>query len=144
MTQILQQAKTLNFAVLHSWNVFLFLSALPSLVSGVVYIFMPETPKFLMTRGENEKAMEVLSMVYSINTGRPRKCYPVRLRTHKVSRKNKPRFQVKSLLQERIQSNEAGTSKLHQAFKQALHIFSEKYRWQMVLICSIQFGLVIG
>lgn len=64
-------------SVLHSWNIFLFLCALPSLVSGFAYIFMPETPKFLMAKGETERALRVFSWVYSINTGRSADTYPV-------------------------------------------------------------------
>lgn len=63
--------------VFHSWNIFLFLCALPSLLCGFAYIFMPETPKFLMAKGETEKAMQVFSWVYSLNTGKPQDSYPV-------------------------------------------------------------------
>lgn len=65
------------FLVLHSWNIFLFLCSLPSLFSGFAYIFMPETPKFLMAKGQTQKAMEVFAWVYSLNTGKSPDSYPV-------------------------------------------------------------------
>lgn len=38
---------------------------------------LPESPKFLMSVGENEKALQVLQKVYSVNTNNPKAMYPV-------------------------------------------------------------------
>lgn len=65
------------FADFYSWNVFLLISAVPSLLAALVMKFMPESPKFLMTVGKNEKALKVLRKVYSINTGKPPNTFPV-------------------------------------------------------------------
>ena len=36
---------------IHSWRVFLFLCALPSFISGIFFIFMPEGPRYLLEVG---------------------------------------------------------------------------------------------
>ena len=33
---------------IHSWRVFLFMCGLPSFVSGILCIFMPESPRYLI------------------------------------------------------------------------------------------------
>lgn len=63
--------------VIHSWKVFLAICALPSITAGLTYIFLPETPKFLMSQGRNEEALEVLRMIYSINYKKQKSTYPV-------------------------------------------------------------------
>lgn len=63
--------------VLHSWNVYIFITTLPSLISGIAHMFLPESPKFLMTTGRNEEALEVFKYVYSCNTGKPSETFPV-------------------------------------------------------------------
>ncbi|CAH1169081.1 unnamed protein product [Phyllotreta striolata] len=66
-----------NFT-LNSWNIFLMLTGLAPFISGIIFFFLPESPKYLMTSGENEKAMEVLQTVYSWNTGKPPETYPIK------------------------------------------------------------------
>jgi len=55
---------------LHTWQTFLLICALPSFISCIsVASFLPESPKFLMSRGHNEAAMKVFRTVYKINNG---------------------------------------------------------------------------
>lgn len=67
----------LIFTVLHSWNIFLLIVAMPSLISSLNFTFLPESPKFLMSCGENDKALAVFKQVYSMNTGKEMDTYPV-------------------------------------------------------------------
>lgn len=67
------------FTVIHSWNVYLFVCAFPSLIGGIAFIFMPESPKFLMSVGRNEEALRVFQLVYSLNTGKMKETYPVNI-----------------------------------------------------------------
>lgn len=61
----------------HSWNLFLLIIAMPALAGSIAFMFMPESPKFLMTTGRNKKALEVFQTVYSFNTGKPPETFPV-------------------------------------------------------------------
>lgn len=67
---------TENF-VLHSWNLYLIVSALPALFSGIFLIFFPESPKFLLSKGKHDKALGVFQKIYSFNTGKSKKTYPI-------------------------------------------------------------------
>ncbi|CAH2004656.1 unnamed protein product [Acanthoscelides obtectus] len=60
----------------HTWNIFLLICAMFPLAGGICYMFMPESPKYLMNSGNNQKAMKVFQKVYTINTGRPKSTYP--------------------------------------------------------------------
>ncbi|ALC46518.1 CG31272, partial [Drosophila busckii] len=62
----------------HSWQFFLLVCAVPSLITGLLLAVMPESPRFLMGQGRNEEALEVLKRIYHVNTGKPKESYPVR------------------------------------------------------------------
>lgn len=67
--------ETLN---MHSWQFFLLVCALPSLISGLLVYVLPESPKFLMTQGRNMEALMVLQSIYHINTGKSKDSYPIK------------------------------------------------------------------
>lgn len=57
----------LSLAVLHSWNLFLLIMAIPSLLGGLLSMYLPESPKFLMSRGLNMEALNVFQEIYRRN-----------------------------------------------------------------------------
>ncbi|XP_063726610.1 synaptic vesicle glycoprotein 2C-like isoform X3 [Symsagittifera roscoffensis] len=61
-----------------SWRIFIVVCTLPSLTSAVFFALLPESPKFLIHKGEETKALQVLAMVYQINKRRARQFYPVK------------------------------------------------------------------
>uniref|UniRef100_A0A1B0G4S8 Major facilitator superfamily (MFS) profile domain-containing protein n=1 Tax=Glossina morsitans morsitans TaxID=37546 RepID=A0A1B0G4S8_GLOMM len=61
----------------HSWQIFLFICGLPSLLSGVIFIVLPESPKFLMSQGRNTEALFVFQQIYAVNRRQSRDSYPV-------------------------------------------------------------------
>lgn len=68
-----------NFiSVIRSWNLFLMTTGVVPLLTGVAFAFMPESPKFLMSRGRNEEAMKIFRWIYYMNTGNSGDDYPVR------------------------------------------------------------------
>ncbi|KAH8420479.1 hypothetical protein KR009_010804, partial [Drosophila setifemur] len=62
---------------LTSWQVFVAISALPSLLSFVLFFFFPESPKFLMSKGRNQEAMDAFKFMYHLNTRKPKDSFPV-------------------------------------------------------------------
>ncbi|KAI0209926.1 Synaptic vesicle glycoprotein 2C [Lamellibrachia satsuma] len=58
-----------NF-VYNSWRIYLALCTLPSLTSALMFVLMPESPKFLMQKGEEQRAMEVFQRMYRGNKPR--------------------------------------------------------------------------
>lgn len=47
----------------------MFVCGLPSLISALVLLKMPESPKFVFERKSSEETIEILKEVYSLNTG---------------------------------------------------------------------------
>ncbi|XP_022908737.2 synaptic vesicle glycoprotein 2B-like [Onthophagus taurus] len=64
---------------LHSWNFFILICTLPSLISTIGHSFLPESPKFLMTSGKNEVALKVFQQIYSMNTGKSTEKFPIKI-----------------------------------------------------------------
>ncbi|CAK1545465.1 unnamed protein product [Leptosia nina] len=74
----------LNFVVwkgyfeLHSWNIYLYVCSIWSLLAFLQFYFLPESPKFLLSEGYNEKALEVLRFIYTENTGKDEDSFPIK------------------------------------------------------------------
>lgn len=64
--------------VIYSWQFFLAVASVPSLISGVAVLFLPESPKFLMSKGRNEEALQVFRKIYAINHGNSTEGYPIK------------------------------------------------------------------
>ncbi|XP_037919646.1 uncharacterized protein LOC119656983 [Hermetia illucens] len=60
-----------------SWRLVEMTCALPGICVLVVLPYMPESPKFLLSKGDNEGSLKVLRYIYFINTGKSREEYPV-------------------------------------------------------------------
>jgi hypothetical protein len=80
---IIPQAWTLDLPWLHlifrPWRIFVILNAVPSIIAASTLFLLPESPKFLFTNAKKEEAVEVLRRMFTLNTGRNAKEYPVRL-----------------------------------------------------------------
>ncbi|KAF7276270.1 hypothetical protein GWI33_010718, partial [Rhynchophorus ferrugineus] len=59
------------------WRIFVLICSLPSACSVVLLCFLPETPKFLITKRRFDNAMMVFQKIYACNTGNNMKRYPV-------------------------------------------------------------------
>ena len=64
--------------VYNSWRIFLVMCSLPSFIVACLLFYLPESPKFLLTRGRPEKAIEIFKNIYHINTGNDKELYPVK------------------------------------------------------------------
>lgn len=69
---------TTPYFVYNSWRIFLIVMALPSLVVAILLCFLPESPKFLLTRGKSEEAIAIFKHIYHVNTGNDAEDYPVK------------------------------------------------------------------
>lgn len=63
--------------IFHSWNLFVAVASIPSLLIGWMLYYFPESPKFLIEAGEPDEALEVLRKIYCKNTGKNSIEYPV-------------------------------------------------------------------
>ncbi|CAB3251084.1 unnamed protein product [Arctia plantaginis] len=63
--------------VLNTWNFYLYATSLWPLAACVMYgVFVPESPKYLVTHGKYDEARNILIDVYVKNTGKPADTYP--------------------------------------------------------------------
>nr|CAD7205055.1 unnamed protein product [Timema douglasi] len=61
-----------------TWRVFVVLTAIPGLLTSMLYCFFPESPKFLLSRGKEQECIAILQRIYSVNTGKSPETYPVK------------------------------------------------------------------
>jgi len=61
----------------NSWRIYLLICAVPSFVVTGLLFFLPESPKFLISRGEHDKALAVFKHIYVMNTGKDASTYQV-------------------------------------------------------------------
>ncbi|XP_055551438.1 synaptic vesicle glycoprotein 2B-like [Wyeomyia smithii] len=129
-----------SFAI-HSWQIFLAVCCIPSLLSGTSVIFLPESPKFLMSKGRNQQALAVFRTLYRHNTGREPQHYP-----------------IKELVDETLvgsertdgketQENGAASEKrsgLQNGVQQIMVMFRKPHLRNSLLAYSIQFGILFG
>lgn len=66
-----------DFVVFSPWRIFLLSLILPELIAGVWLLHLPESPKFL-AMNEPKKALRVLRKMYSVNTGKSKREFPLR------------------------------------------------------------------
>lgn len=64
--------------IYNSWRIFLLVMSLPSFVVAALLFLLPESPKFLISTGRHEDALEVFRGIYMMNTGRSKEEYPVK------------------------------------------------------------------
>ncbi|XP_074041069.1 synaptic vesicle glycoprotein 2B isoform X2 [Leptinotarsa decemlineata] len=59
------------------WRIFVLICGIPSLLSAAMLWFLPETPKYLMSKEKFEEARQVFQKMYVWNTRNPSCIYPV-------------------------------------------------------------------
>eukprot|EP00099_Drosophila_melanogaster_P010456 NP_001284764.1 uncharacterized protein Dmel_CG3690, isoform B [Drosophila melanogaster] len=69
---------------LTSWQFFVAVTALPSLLSFVLFFFFPESPKFLMSKGRNREALDAFKFMYHLNSRKPKDSFPIKLLANEV------------------------------------------------------------
>lgn len=62
----------------NSWRIFLLICAAPSFIVAGLLLLLPESPKYLLSCGKYEEALEIFRGIYAINTGKPRESYTVK------------------------------------------------------------------
>lgn len=127
---------------IHSWQIFLAVCCLPSLLSGACCMFFPESPKFLMSQGRNEQAMAVFRTLYALNTGRSREDYPVKELVDETAVKGDasgPKDCKEEVLQK-----PAKISGLRSFQNQMKAMFGKTHLKNSLMAYSIQFGILFG
>ncbi|XP_054280249.1 synaptic vesicle glycoprotein 2B-like isoform X2 [Macrosteles quadrilineatus] len=101
---------------LNSWQLFLLVCAVPSLISGFSILLCHESPKFLLAMGREKEALRVFQSIYSTNSGK------------------RHTYSVKRL------KAETGANSRMKFWEQMTALFRPPYLYKAFLAFSIQFG----
>lgn len=66
------------YFVYNSWRIFLMVCSLPSFLVAALLLYLPESPKFLISRGRPEEALAIFRGIFVTNTGKTADQYPVK------------------------------------------------------------------
>ncbi|XP_050083648.1 uncharacterized protein LOC126570149 isoform X2 [Anopheles aquasalis] len=139
--------------VIHSWQIFLAVSCLPGLLSGTCVLFLPESPKFLMSKGRNEQALAIFRRLHTINTG-GRQEFPIKVLEDELApRHGQPTTQASQLTVDGKNPGATGpattkaskpASGLGEGFRQLAIMFRKPHLKNACLAYGIQFGILLG
>ncbi|XP_058067185.1 synaptic vesicle glycoprotein 2C-like [Anopheles bellator] len=62
----------------NSWRIFLLVCSIPSFIVAALLLYLPESPKFLLSQGKFEEALAIFRGIYVTNTGKSKDLYPVK------------------------------------------------------------------
>ncbi|KAM3959259.1 uncharacterized protein ACR2FA_006688 [Aphomia sociella] len=65
-----------SYFVLNTWNFYIYIMSLWSLTAFILYLSLPESPKYLVMQKKYSKARDILIKIYETNTGKPADTYP--------------------------------------------------------------------
>ncbi|KAH8267625.1 hypothetical protein KR018_009315 [Drosophila ironensis] len=134
---------------IHSWQIYLFVLGIPSLVSGLIFCGMPESPRFLMAQGRNEEALQAFKQIYHVNTRKPKDSYPVRELQQEVPNRKAQKDEAIYTIEEK---SEKPTEKQSRTFVESLRSGLEQMKplarkplLGLALCCyTMQFGIFLG
>ncbi|XP_973450.3 synaptic vesicle glycoprotein 2B isoform X2 [Tribolium castaneum] len=119
------------------WRIFVLVCSIPSLISLVMLYFLPETPKFLISKGQYEKAKLVFQKVFTFNTGFPSYAYPVMtLEGEYENNNNSEGLGTKVPLREKI------CVKITSIVSETQVLFTQPYLKYLSVTCFADFGLM--
>ncbi|XP_075147400.1 synaptic vesicle glycoprotein 2C-like isoform X2 [Haematobia irritans] len=123
----------------HSWNLFVAICAIPSLLLGLWLIAFPESPKFLLEHGESEKALNILAHMFMKNTGHKTEDYPCRSLIEPT--RNLERSRDRSVRSLRISKPDELKLLLTEIWTQTKTLCKQPHLRNTSLTCGIQFCL---
>lgn len=62
----------------NSWRIFLMVCSIPSFIVAGLLLYLPESPKFLLSQGKFDEALAIFRGIYVTNTGNSADQYPVK------------------------------------------------------------------
>lgn len=62
----------------NSWRIFLVVCSIPSFIVACLLFYLPESPKFLLSKGKNDRALAIFRGIFVTNTKKPPELYPVK------------------------------------------------------------------
>ncbi|XP_034172491.2 putative transporter SVOPL [Osmia lignaria lignaria] len=107
--------------VYNSWRLYLSLCGVPSLIGLICLSQFPESPKFLMSQGRREEALEVFKKIYKVNSGKSADEFPIQLLEDETCKKSATNEEQDGKLKKRV-------------------IFFYPYLLRLLSVTTMQFG----
>ncbi|XP_055845871.1 synaptic vesicle glycoprotein 2B-like [Episyrphus balteatus] len=111
------------------WRMYILLIGSLGLICGLSLFFIPESPKYLLSVGEEEAAMNVLRKMYSINTGQSRDSF--KINSIKPDNEEIQRFKVAN--------GKSVKDIVKSMWNQTVPLFMREHCRKTMLACFIQF-----
>ncbi|XP_055325164.1 synaptic vesicle glycoprotein 2B-like [Sitodiplosis mosellana] len=116
------------------WRLFIIVYALPGLFSALALLFLPESPKFVLGQGHKVAAYQILQKMNRWNNGKKEPLEEFEIHEESETVANRQRILAKK---------DSRFPLLKTVWHQTAPLFKAPYLKSMVLICTIQFGIVL-
>ncbi|GAB0086200.1 hypothetical protein DMENIID0001_002050 [Sergentomyia squamirostris] len=127
-----------------SWHLLFLTLALIDVVVGILASFMPESPKFYMSHGRHDEALQVLRIIYRRNTGKHPDTYPIK----SLADENESQHEMKTISKGVEELNFGKTDdlsgKIKKAFIQIAPMFKPPHVTKCFLACGTELFLLMG
>ncbi|XP_066138210.1 synaptic vesicle glycoprotein 2C-like [Euwallacea fornicatus] len=118
------------------WRIFVLVCSLPSLLSAISIYFLPETPKFLISKGQFKAAKTVFQKIYSCNTSRHAESFPIRMLEGEGNNNGMTNSKVS------ISDRNQFTESISKFCGSVRHLVYEQYFKYLTITCLADFGLM--
>lgn len=111
--------------VFRSWRLLVLTYGSPSVIAATCIYMLPESPKYLLTQGLKDDALNIMKKMYKINTGKDEDTFPVSdITLNEISAG--------------IDKKKEGIFK--SMWKQTVPLFKPPFALKTFLVCVLQFG----
>lgn len=119
------------------WRLFLVVCSLPSLLCALALLKIPESPKFVLSQGNQDETIEILQRIYRINTGggkKPLEIPAIIEEIESVASREK---------NQRAGSGSGATQILRAMWSQTAPLFRQPNLKRTFIACTMQFGIYV-
>ncbi|XP_051169662.1 synaptic vesicle glycoprotein 2C-like [Leptopilina boulardi] len=136
--------------VYNSWRLYMSFCGLPIIIGAVCFFFFPESPKFLMSQGRNDEALEVFRKIYAVNSGQSPDSYPIRELESELADSsitngvNIISIERPSEFSQRSKNHKRSfKSVLTRGMRQLKPLFVSPLGFRLLLVVSLSFGIIM-
>lgn len=112
------------------WRLFLVVCSLPGLLVFVILVFLPESPKFILSQGKQQEAYSILQKMNRVNNGKSSQLELFEIHEEPESIENRKRM---------LDSKRSRFPLLTTVWIQTAPLFKPPHLLSTMLICTIQF-----
>lgn len=111
------------------WRLLALVYPLPSLLAALLISFLPESPKYLLTRGKHEEVIVILTKIFCINSGKKADDYVV----SSIS-------WTETSIGVKHEENE---NMFRSMWKQTVPLFKRQFLIKTLMVCFLQFAIFL-